>query len=45
MKSFFKFLIEASAAAEQARKLGLRGNGHGDWYHPVTGEFEAKTVG
>jgi hypothetical protein len=45
MKSFFKFLTEASAAAEQARKLGLQGDGHGGWYNRATGEFEAKTVG
>lgn len=44
MKSFFKFLTEASAAAEQARKLGLRGDGHGGWYNRATNEFEAKTV-
>lgn len=33
MKSFFKFLSEAteSQAAAQAKKLGLRGDGHGGW--------------
>ena len=33
MKSFFKFLSEAteSQAASQAKKLGLRGDGHGGW--------------
>ncbi len=33
MKSFFQFLTEAAAsqAAMQAKKLGLRGDGHGSW--------------
>jgi hypothetical protein len=33
MKSFFKFLTEAtqSQAAMQAKKLGLKGDGHGGW--------------
>ena len=32
MKSFSKFLIEASSnAAKQAKKLGLTGDGHGSW--------------
>ena len=33
MKSFFNFLSEAteSQAAAQAKKLGLRGDGHGGW--------------
>ena len=43
MKSFFKFLGEAeSAAAAQARKLGLKGDGHGGWLNRA-GEFVAKT--
>ncbi|NBU47247.1 MAG: cytidyltransferase [Flavobacteriales bacterium] len=41
MKSFFQFLREASAS-QQAARLGLQGNGHGDWYKD--GEFVAKTV-
>jgi len=46
MKSFSKFLAEAkeTRASEQAKKLGLVGDGHGDWYNPQ-GEFVAKTVG
>jgi len=40
MKSFFQFLSES--AAQQAARLGLQGNGHGDWYKD--GEFVAKTV-
>lgn len=45
MKNFFQFLTEASAAADQAKKLGLVGDGHGGWYNRATGEFEAKTEG
>jgi phosphopantetheine adenylyltransferase len=46
MKNFFQFLSEASAstAVQQAQRLGLKSNGHGDWYDK-TGEFVAKTVG
>jgi len=46
MKSFTRFLTEAKAskATEQARRLGLKGDGHGGWYDQ-TGEFVAKTVG
>lgn len=46
MKSFSKFLLEAkeTRASEQAKKLGLVGDGHGDWYNSQ-GEFVAKTVG
>jgi phosphopantetheine adenylyltransferase len=46
MKSFSRFLTEARAskATEQARRLGLKGDGHGGWYDQ-TGEFVAKTVG
>jgi len=43
MKSFFQFLSEAeSQAATQARKLGLKGDGHGGWLNR-SGEFVAKT--
>lgn len=45
MKRFSKFLFEATAAAFQAKRLGLVGDGHGGWYNRGTGEFEAKTVG
>ena len=32
MKSFFQFLNEAQTnAAKQAKKLGLKGDGHGSW--------------
>ena len=45
MKSFFQFLSEAETeAAAQARKLGLKGDGHGGWLDR-SGEFVAKTVG
>jgi len=45
MKSFSRFLLEAkeTRASEQAKKLGLVGDGHGDWYS-AQGEFVAKTV-
>jgi hypothetical protein len=43
MKSFLQFITEASAAAQQAKQLGLEGDGHGGWYKQ--GEFVAKTVG
>ena len=44
MKQFFNFLNEAkeSQASMQARRLGLKGDGHGGWYDPK-GEFVAKT--
>jgi len=44
MKSFFRFLSEAkeSQAASQAKRMGLKGDGHGGWYNPQ-GEFVAKT--
>ena len=43
MKNFLQFLSEArSAAAQQAKQLGLEGDGHGGWYKQ--GEFVAKTV-
>ena len=45
MKSFFQFLTETeSKAGEQARKLGLKSDGHGGWLDR-TGEFVAKTEG
>ena len=40
MKSFFQFLFES--AAQQAARLGLKGDGHGGWYDNK-GEFVAKT--
>lgn len=43
MKSFFKFLTEASVAVQQAQRMGLKGDGHGGWYDN-NGEFVAKTV-
>ena len=45
MKKFSQFIIEAkeTRASEQAKRLGLVGNGHGDWYN-TQGEFVAKTV-
>lgn len=46
MKNFFQFIKEASAgstAVQQAQRMGLVGNGHGDWYDKKTGEFVAKT--
>ena len=45
MKSFFQFLTETeSKAKEQARKLGLKSDGHGGWLDRG-GEFVAKTEG
>jgi len=41
MKSFFQFLSES--AAQQAARLGLKGDGHGGWYDRSTNEFVAKT--
>ena len=43
MKSFSQFISEQSAS-QQAARMGLDGNGHGDWYNKE-GEFVAKTVG
>ena len=45
MKKFSQFILEAkeTRASEQAKKLGLVGDGHGDWYN-AQGEFVAKTV-
>ena len=45
MKLFSEFIAEATAASQQAKKLGLVGDNHGGWYNRATGEFEAKTVG
>jgi hypothetical protein len=45
MKLFSTFITEATAASQQAKRLGLVGDGHGGWYNRATGEFEAKTVG
>ena len=43
MKNFLQFLSEArTAASQQAKQLGLEGDGHGGWYKQ--GEFVAKTV-
>ncbi len=44
MKSFNQFIIEVvTQASTQAQKLGLRGDGHGDWYDKE-GNLVAKTV-
>jgi hypothetical protein len=44
MKGFFQFLTEASQsqASLQAKRLNLKGDGHGGWYDS-RGEFVAKT--
>ena len=44
MKGFGDFFSEArtSQASERAKKLGLKGDGHGGWYDR-SGEFIAKT--
>ena len=44
MKGFGDFFAEArtSKASEKAKKLGLKGDGHGGWYDR-SGEFVAKT--
>ena len=45
MKSFFQFLTEVeSKASAQARKLGLKSDGHGGWIDR-RGDFVAKTEG
>ena len=46
MKNFFSFLSEAkdSEASAKAKRMGLKGDGHGGWYNSQ-GEFIAKTVG
>ena len=45
MKRFSQFILEAkeTKASSTAKRLGLTGNGHGDWYN-AQGEFVAKTV-
>jgi hypothetical protein len=45
MKKFSNFIIEVkeTKVSQQAKSLGLVGDGHGDWYSPQ-GEFVAKTV-
>ena len=43
MKSFLQFVTEAAATpSQQAKRLGLKGDGHGGWYDSK-GEFAAKT--
>lgn len=46
MKKFSAFISEAkeSLASQRAKKMGLRGDGHGSWYN-AAGEFIAKTEG
>ena len=42
--NFVDFIKEAtSTASQQAARLGLQGNGHGDWYDN-NGKLVAKTV-
>ena len=45
MKQFNQFILEARAtqASQQAKRLGLVGNGHGDWYDKQ-GSLKAKTI-
>tara|TARA_B100000131_G_scaffold263600_1_gene260475 strand:+ start:2063 stop:3385 length:1323 start_codon:yes stop_codon:yes gene_type:complete len=43
MKSFLQFISE-STAVQQAKRMGLVGDGHGGWYDKQ-GEFVAKTEG
>lgn len=45
MKQFNQFILEArtTQASAQARRLGLVGNGHGDWYDKQ-GTLKAKTI-
>ena len=46
MKQFHQFITEArtTKASQEAKRLGLVGDGHGDWYDR-TGKLKAKTVG
>ena len=46
MKQFQTFITEArvTKASSQAKRLGLVGDGHGDWYDRQ-GNLKAKTVG
>lgn len=44
MKSFRQFITEVTTqASDQAKKMGLKGDGHGDWYDK-DGNLVAKTV-
>ena len=43
MKNFSQFLTEMPRAVQQAKRLGLQGDGHGGWHNRRTGEFVAKT--
>ena len=45
MKNFTQFLTESreTSASQEAKKLGLSGDGHGGWYDK-NGEFVAKTI-
>jgi hypothetical protein len=45
VKQFNQFILEARAtqASQQAKRLGLVGNGHGDWYDKQ-GSLKAKTI-
>ena len=45
MKQFLTFITEArtTKASQEAKRLGLVGDGHGDWYDR-TGKLIAKTV-
>jgi len=45
VKQFNQFILEArtTQASQQAKRLGLVGNGHGDWYDKQ-GSLKAKTV-
>ena len=44
MKSFTQFITEVvTQASAQATKMGLPGDGHGDWYDKE-GNLVAKTV-
>jgi hypothetical protein len=45
VKKFSSFIVEArtTKASQEARRLGLVGDGHGDWYDR-TGVLKAKTV-
>lgn len=47
MKKFSQFITEVKTSLSQfnAKRLGLVGNEHGDWYDKRTGEFVAKTKG
>ena len=43
MKDFNQFLSEMPRPVQQAKRLGLQGDGHGGWHNRKTGEFVAKT--